>query len=419
MLSFGDLLIYVTTFFGLYTSIYFLFTLAETRKKIYHGEIKKYPPVTVCIPCYNEKNTIEGTLISLCKLDYDKKQLEIIVVDDGSSDNTYNKSLKFAKKHPEFDIKVFRKENGGKHTAVNLALEKSRGEFFGVLDADSFVHKKALRRIIKLFENKKVDAVTPSMLIYKPKGFLQRVQYIEYLMGVFLRKVFAQLGSQHVTPGPFSFFRKTVFKRLGPYKQAHLTEDIEMALRIQRNNGVIENAIDAYVYTMGLSDFKSLYKQRLRWYHGFLRNVIDYKDLFSRKHGNLGIFILPASFISVFFVIVFLFYTIFKMTNNLIVKLSNLAAINFNLRLSDWLSFDPFFVNTSSIAILGICSLILAIIIIFISKKFAKEKRNIIPSYILFMLTYWILFGFWWVTSVWAAFFSKKKMKWGHKSGGI
>lgn len=416
MISFGDILIYTATFFGLYTSLYFLITLAENRKEILKGECDKYPPVTICVPCYNEETTVEKTLASLCKLDYDKKQLEIIVVDDGSKDRTYKKALRFAKRRPEHDIKVYKKENGGKFTAVNYALDRSRGEFFGVLDADSFVHKKALRRIIKLFDNPKVDAVTPSLLIYKPKGVLQRIQYVEYLMGVFLRKVFTQLGSQHVTPGPFSIYRKNFFKRHGKYREAHLTEDIEMALRIQRHHGLIENALDAYVYTMGLSSFRSLYKQRIRWYHGFIKNVIDYRDLFSRKHGNLGILVLPVSFISVFLVIVFLFYTLIRTIDVWAAKYMSLAAINFNILKLKWFSFDWFFINTNATAILGLASLALAILIIIIAKRLAQERILLAPSYVLFMIFYWMLFGFWWFVSLCAVIFTKDKIKWGHKT---
>ncbi len=419
MISFGDLLIYITTFFGLFTSIYFLLTLFETRKKLHLGECRDCPSVSVCIPCFNEEHTVEKTLRSLCKLDYDSKKLEMIVVDDGSSDKTYLRAMNFAKRNKSHNIKVYRKPNGGKHTAVNYALERSHGEFFGVLDADSFVDPKALKRIMKLFDKKDVMAVTPSMLVHNPKNILQRVQYIEYLMGVFLRKVFSQLGSQHVTPGPFSFFRKTFFEKHGPYHEAHLTEDIEMALRIQKYGGVIENALDAYVYTSGLGDFKSLYKQRLRWYYGFIRNIIDYRELFSKKHGNLGMLVLPASFTSVVLVIIFLFYTLFQIIKNLMMQISSLNAINFDVFNLKWFQFDTFFINTNALAMLGFISLVLAIIIIFIAKKLSQEKRYISFSYVLFMLTYWILFGFWWLMSIFAVLFRRGKVKWGHKSGEL
>ncbi|MCK5107130.1 MAG: glycosyltransferase family 2 protein [Nanoarchaeota archaeon] len=394
-------------------------TIFEKRKDLRKGDAKMCPKVTICVPCYNEENTIVKTLKSLIKLDYDKDKLEIIVVDDGSTDKTYKKAKAFAEKHKEVNIQIYKKENGGKYTALNLAIEKSTGEFFGGLDADSFVDKKALRKIVKFFEDKNVTAVTPSMLVDNPKGALQRIQYIEYLLGVFLRKVFAEIGSVHVTPGPFSIYRKSFFDEYGGFIQAHHTEDQEMAMRAQRHDKVIENAVDAYVYTVAPNDFRTLYKQRLRWYRGFIRNVIDYRDLFSAKHGNLGMFILPSSFISVIFVIFFMVYFIVENVNNLVDQYLALNAINFDIwELLKHIKIDIFFMNTSAIAVLGIISLMFALIVILVAKKMAKEKKPITISYILFIVFYWMLFGFWWFVSAIAALFTKKS-KWGHKSHEI
>lgn len=416
-MNFGEILIYITTFFGLFTAIYFLYTIIEVRKNLRKGEINTYPPVTICVPCYNEQNTIVKTLRSLSHLDYDKKQLEIFVVDDGSKDQTYKRAVDFAKKHPRINIKIHKKENGGKYTALNYALKHCKGEFFGALDADSFVHPKAMRRILKFFENKpEVQAVTPSMKVYNPKGFLQRIQAIEYLIGIFLRKVFAEIGSIHVTPGPLSMYRVSFFKKHGIYHEAHHTEDIEMALRIQRNGGVIENAIDAYVYTVAPNNFKVLYTQRLRWYYGFIKNVMDYKDLFGRRHGNLGLFILPASFISVFLVIIFFFYFLYQQIDLWITRYLNLLAIHFDFAKLNWFKWDWFFINTSTGAVLGIIALITGILMIIVAKKMAKEKKPIALSYILFMATYWILFAFWWLISIITALTKKNRKSWGHKT---
>jgi cellulose synthase/poly-beta-1,6-N-acetylglucosamine synthase-like glycosyltransferase len=418
-MNFGEILIYSMTFFGLYTSIYFLMTIFERRKYLRKGDAKYCPMVTICVPCYNEEKTIVKTLKSLIRLDYDKSKLEIIVVDDGSRDKTYKRAKAFANKHKDWNIQVYRKENGGKYTALNFAIEKSKGEFFGGLDADSFVDRKSLKKIVKFFEDNSVTAVTPSMLVYEPKGMLQRIQYIEYLLGVFLRKVFAEVGSVHVTPGPFSIYRKSFFEKYGGFKKAHHTEDQEMAMRMQRYDKVIENAVDAYVYTMAPKDFKTLYKQRLRWYRGFIKNVIDYRDLFSAKHGNLGMFILPSAFLSVMFVLFFMVYFIIQNVNNAIDQYFILKAVNFDLiELLKHVKLDLFFLNTSGIAMLGIVSLFFAIIVIYVSKKIAKEKKPITISYLFFMLFYWILFGFWWFVSAIAAIFSKKT-KWGHKSHEI
>ncbi len=416
-MAFGEIIIYITTFFGLFTAIYFLYTIIEVRKNLRKGEIDTYPAVTICVPCYNEETTVVKTLRSLSHLDYDKKQLEIIVVDDGSKDQTYEKAKAFARKNPKIDIKVFRQKNGGKFTALNLAIKKCRGDFFGALDADSFVHPKALRRIMKFFEKKpEVQAVTPSMKVYNPKGILQRVQAIEYLIGIFLRKVFAEIGSIHVTPGPLSIYRMSFFKKHGTYHEAHHTEDIEMALRIQRNHGVIENAIDAYVYTIAPDNWRILKIQRLRWYFGFIKNVTDYTDLFGRKHGNLGLFILPASFISVAIVLIFLFYFIYQQLDLWITRYLNIAAVNFDIFQLKWISWDLFFINTTAGAVLGVIALITGILIIIVAKKIAKEEKPIALSYIIFMAVYWILFGYWWLISVITTLTKKKRKSWGHKT---
>lgn len=407
-LTFGDALIYITVFFGVYTSIFFLLTLIENaeirpRKKV------KYEKVCIIIPCYNEEKTVEQTILSLLHIDYPKNKLEIIVVDDGSTDNTY----KIAKKYEKQGIQVMKKPNGGKYTALNYALKRTDAVYVGALDADSFVDKHALKRIMSYFSNPKVMAVTPSLKVYKPKHWLQKVQWTEYLIGIFLRKVFAFLGSIHVTPGPFSIYKREFFVKYGMYKNAYNTEDIEMALRIQSHDYEIENAHDAYVYTVGPDDFGTLWNQRLRWYYGFLRNTEDYKKLFSFRHGVLGMFILPGSFISVLLVILSVFYVSYNLIDKAISKYVYLRATGFDLFQFQW-NFNLFFINFNSIVILGLLAFILGIVVLLVAKNLAGEKR-VLRHYLWFLATYWILFGVWWFVAIYMRI-SGKKMGWRHKS---
>ncbi len=412
MVNFGDLLIYVTSLFGIYTSIFFIITINDNRKKMKKRKaLRTYPKVCIIVPCFNEEKTVAKTIKSLLRLDYPKNKLEIIVVDDGSTDNTFKVASEFKEK----GVKVYRKENGGKYTALNYALDKTDAEIVGALDADSFVHPKALKRMLPYFEEEEVVSVTPSMKIYKPRNWLQTIQMMEYLIGIFLRKVFAFLGSIHVTPGPFTLYKKEFFEKHGKYREAYLTEDIEIALRIQSLNYHIENAPDAYVYTIGPDTFKGLYKQRIRWYYGFTQNVLDYKKLFSAKHGNLGLFILPASFFSVFLVITTLFYTIYKFLEDLWKRYVFFKAINFDLKGILEFRFDPFFINTNSTMMLSLLALGISIGLLLLAKRVANEKKSIKYSYLVYVLCYWFLFGFWWLM----AFYHKlagKKTQWGHKS---
>jgi len=409
-MQFGDILVYIVSFFGLFTSIFFFLTLLENKQKINSPKHKRLPKVSVIVPAYNEEKTITKTISSLLGLDYPKDKLEIIVVDDGSIDKTYQVAKKFE------GIRLFRKNNEGKGATLNFALKRCNGELVGALDADSFVDKDALKKMVGFFEDNNVMAVTPSLKAYKPKKVLERVQYIEYLIGIFLRKIFAFIGAVHVTPGPFTIYRKEFFDKYGSYDATNLTEDIEIALRIQSHRFKIENAVDANVYTITPHKFKNLFRQRVRWYLGFVNNVLNYKHLFSSQYGNLGIFILPASFFSVALVIVSLFYFLYKLiTRTIIQNYLNFSSINFDILRLLKPNLDFFYFDLSALAILSIATLFIGILIIYMAKKMSKEKSDIKFSYLFYLLMYWFLFGFWWVT----AFSYKilgKKVQWGSKT---
>ena len=403
-MDFGEILISVIAFVSLYTAIFFIITLLEHRNHIIkRKKITKYPSVCIIIPCFNEEKTLGETLKSLLALDYPRDKLEIFIVDDGSTDNT----CAVARKYLSRGVKIFRKKNGGKYTALNLGLSKTKAEYVGALDADSFVDPQALKRILPYFDNPRVMAVTPSMKVYKPKSWLQRIQMVEYAVGIFFRKMFALVGSIHVTPGPFSIYKKEFFDKHGLYTEAYMTEDIEVALRMQTHNYIIENAIDAYVYTVCPKNFKTLYYQRRRWYHGFLKNVIDYKKLFSKQHGNLGLYVLPLAFASIALVIVSFIYFLYKSIEGLWDAYLYARAVNFDVFRFDF-NLDFFLVNINTIFILGIITMIVGILIIVIAVKVSKEKEKIVFSYILYVVAYWFLFSFWWLVAIYYKLTGKK-----------
>ena len=410
-----DYLIYAMLFIGLYTAIYFIYTYFEKKQEIEEKAKKptKYYSVTIIVPAFNEEKTIIATLKSLLALNYPKEKLNIIVVDDGSTDNTY----KLVKNSNFPRVKILRKKNGGKYTALNYGLEKVDTELVGALDADSFVTPDALKNMIAGFEDETVMAVTPSMRIYKPKSFLQRVQAVEYLMGLFLRKIFSVLSSEHVTPGPFTIIRKKFFDEHGFYRKAHHTEDIEVALRIQSLGYRIKHAKDAAVYTVGPSEFGVLFKQRIRWYYGFIENVLDYKHLFSRKYGLLGIFILPIAFVSVGMVIIGAALALSRAFDSIHHSILKMMVTNW-----DWSNFfkfgkfDPFYIQLDTITVLSGISLIFGLFFVVMAKKISKEKLHLPFNYIIFLFAYWFLFAFWWIVSIFYKI-TGKKTRWWHKSG--
>ena len=406
-----DAIIYALLFVSLYFEVFLLITFLESRKRIKSEESdegsRNFPAVTIMVPCWNEENTIEATIDSLLGLDYPKDKLEIFIIDDGSDDSTWEKIRKFKNNN---HIRIFRKENGGKYTALNLGLEYVKTEFVGCLDADSFVEPRALKRIIKYFDDPKTMSVTPALKVHKSGAIVELVQKMEYKLSIFMRKMFSILNALHVTPGPFSIFRKKVFDDLGPYRYGYNTEDLEFAMRMQSRHYKIENAHNAYVYTVAPKTFRGLYKQRVRWITGFLKNAIDYRYLFFRReYGNLGILILPLAVISVFSALFFLGRIALVFANYVSEKFSMLSAINFdfNLAASGW-NFEWFFVNTSAIFMLSMSVLAFTIVFIVAGKKMADGKFKLSRDFFCYLFLYGFMAPFWLAKSLYNALFVKK-----------
>jgi len=363
----GNIIIYSSIFFFLYMSILLLLVLWENKNRIYKPKLRKnHPNVCIIVPCFNEEKTIVKTVHSLLRLDYPRDKLEILVIDDGSTDKTFQKA-KLLEKYKQ--VKVFHKKNGGKYTALNYGLSKTKAEFVGCLDADSFVDSHALKLMIPHFINPKIMAVTSSVKIHQPKGALQRIQKIEFIFGIFLRKVFASLNSITVAPGPFTIFRKKAFDKLGPFRHGHNTEDLEIAFRIQSKNYQIANTPNACVYTVGPSSFKKLYQQRKRWYHGLSKNGWDYRSLmFNKKYGDLGVFVFPGIFLSILIFLFVSFYTIFQFTQYVINRFIIWRAVEFNLSQLVF-RFDWFFINTQLYVLLFILLFGMSFFIILLGKQ--------------------------------------------------
>lgn len=411
MSEISSIITYVFLFVSLYFEIFLLITYFENRsnikkesKELELNKVKKYPTVTIIIPCWNEEKTVSKTVNSLLNLDYPKDKLSIMIIDDGSTDNTWGVIQKFKNKK---QIQMFRKENGGKYTALNFGLSQSKSDLVGCLDADSYVDKDALKNIVYYFEDKETMSVTPSVKVWKPKKIIQMIQKVEYDWGVFLRKMFSYLGAIYVTPGPFSIFRKEVFEKLGGYRHAYQTEDMELAVRMQTNHYKIVNAHDAVVYTVAPDSVKKLYKQRLRWTYGFIKNVIDYRHLFSREYGNLGIFILPLASISIISALYIIFMAILDVLFKLFQMYTKWSIVGFDIRKPDF-HLDWFFIDTSFMTIISILSLTGIIALLFVARKMSEKKFAFGMDLVYFLTLYAFISPLWMFKAVYNAIFSVK-----------
>jgi len=403
-----EIAVYLALFFSLYFGVLMFLIFFEKRKLLYFkAEKQKFPLVSMLVPCFNEENNIENVLNSLLNLDYPQSQLEIIVIDDGSTDKTLQKAHLFTETHP--NIKVLHKENGGKYTALNLGIKHSCGNIIGCIDADCTAQKNSLKKMVNYFCDQATQAVVSSIKITNPKGLLLNVQHSEFLVSAFLKKMFSFLGSITVTPGPLSLFRKTALVKLGPYKEAHLTEDLEMALRMQSQHLKIEHALDAVVYTKGQKSLKKLCYQRLRWRRGFLLNLNDYKKLLNvREHGNLSLMI-AYNFFGAFITVGITAYTTFRLVNYLIQQLTQAILINFEILPYLTLSWPRLSIKPA--LLLGSLSLGLILAFMALGKKYTYDKLKLTQKAIFYLIAYSFLSAFWWLTAGFSILF-KKKLNW-------
>jgi len=412
MLSYWDYVTFATSVISFFAFFTYLLVYLENRKKVFKDPPlpKKLPKVSILVPAYNEEKTIAKTLKSLLKLNYPKSLLEIIAINDGSTDNT----LKIMKKFEKYGVKVIDKPNGGKASALNAGLKIAKGNIIVCMDADSVVSKNALKYTIGYFNDPKVGAVASSLKVHKPKTFWQKMQFVEYIYNIFLRKVLAFMDSVFVVPGPFGLYRRSVLKKLGGWEEGNLTEDMELTMRIQKAGYKVETSLNSIVYTKTPETFKRLMKQRIRWYRGFLINARKYKDLFlNPKFGDLGVYTLPlyVVFIAILFIsITSTIYSLYAIARDFF--LINLKAgietpeINFS-------NIDPPYLFMSVSTIFWLANIIIYAYVFFISMQMSKE-RNFIKgflTYVIQIIFYQFVLAISWVMSIWKEI-RGAKIKW-------
>ena len=409
--------VYALGYIGLFATSFYILNLFLYYKKRNISLEESDKTVTIIIPAYNEEKSIEKTIESALSIDYPPHKLDIVVVDDGSTDKTLELARKYEGESRKFKVRVFHKENGGKGTALNLGISKSDKDIIVSMDADSFVSPKALKKMIAHFYKDSVMAVTPAMGIYKPKGIWQRVQHIEYYMGVFLRKCFGAMNAIHITPGAFSAYRREFFLKHGGYDENNITEDLEIALRIQSHNYVIENAQNAAVYTIGPKKFKELLVQRNRWYTGLIRNMWAYRRLYGFKGGAMGMVVLPVAATTIVLALILTIYVFFRVLNGLKNEIVFLNSINFQFQdlfqtnmyfLKTFISNFFLSIFTNPVILISLFFITLLYFYLSFARKNMEFHDRIKLNLIIFVIFFSALFAFWWMVSIFYVIFDKE-----------
>ena len=225
-------------FLSTYFIVLVLLVVLQKRQEILCEDTvcRMLPDVSIIVPAFNESGGVLPALESLCMLEYPRDRYEVIVINDGSSDGTSEIVKEFISKRADIDFRfIDRKKNMGKAHSLNEGIGLARGEFIATMDADSQVRPDILSKTVGFFKDEKTGAVTVRVHVRNPRNLLERIVDVEYVVGLSLSlKILSYLSSMHVTPGPFSIYRKSMLDEIGGFDTTNIVEDMEIAFRMHK-----------------------------------------------------------------------------------------------------------------------------------------------------------------------------------------
>jgi len=233
----------------------------------------RLPKVSILLPAHNEERVIETAVQTLMDLDYPDK--EIIVVNDGSTDQTVKRIWPCVQSGA---IRLINRPAGGKAVAVNTGIAVARGDLVVVIDADSAPQRDAVRRLALHFEDPRVVATSGNVKVGNKVNLLTRLQSLEYIRGINLRRrAFDVLDSELVVPGAIGAFRKMAYRQVGTMDRDTVVEDMDLTVRLGKSGGDVQYDPHAIAFTEAPEDLRSLVRQRTRWYGGTFQTWLKHR----------------------------------------------------------------------------------------------------------------------------------------------
>lgn len=256
---------------------YLLVAALAFLKHVQHASEPLVPteflPISIIFPAHNEGPVIESAVFSAMRLNY--PNFEVIVVDDGSTDDTYEKATRIAANFGPNRLRVITKPNGGKASALNTGIAQARGELILCTDGDSRLDGNALMRAAAHFYDPYVGAVAGNVKVANRLNHLTRLQSLEYLEGLnLIRSAQAYFNRVTVIPGPLGLFRKEALLEVGAYEMDTFAEDCDLTLRLLLAGWDVKYESDAIVWTEAPESISALVLQRYRWGRGVLQAII-------------------------------------------------------------------------------------------------------------------------------------------------
>lgn len=296
------------------------------ENKLARQPLSHLPPISIIVPAYNEGKCIAGTLETLLEASYPDK--EIIVVDDGSTDNTYD----IAQSYSSRGVKVIKRPNGGKAAALNHGLQFIKGEIMVCVDADSMVARTSLIELVRKFQDPEVVAVAGNIKVLNRNKLLAACQALEYVFDINIaRRGLDTFGAVIVVPGCLGAFRTGALRGSAGWDTETIVEDFDTTVKIFKASAygttvqmaqdhtqnpdfqvttkgmkagrIVQASSAAIGYTEAPETLRDLWKQRLRWYRGNYQTIMKHKDaLVNPRFGALYSLSFPYIIISMIFI---------------------------------------------------------------------------------------------------------------------
>lgn len=338
----------IISYFVIINSVYLLLTISAllyVRQQLLLSDVVKpsglfksnlFKTISILVPAYNESGNIIESIESLLKLEY--PEYEIIVINDGSSDNTMDQLISHFKlektelyyqetidhqyirgvyKTPELpSLTIVDKENGGKADALNAGINVAESDLICSIDADSILEQDVLKKLIQTFIQHKNTVAAGGIVrvingckiknreieeIHVPDGFLGRLQSVEYIRAFLFGRVgWDYLNSLMIVSGAFGIFDRKAVLEVGGYLTNTVGEDIELIIRLhshylrKNEDYTIRFLPEPICWTEVPDDYKSLKNQRNRWHRGLADSIWRHKYmLLNPSYGHIGMLILP------------------------------------------------------------------------------------------------------------------------------
>lgn len=260
------------------------------------------PLVSVIIPAWNEEVGVAKTVRSVMANTY--KNIEIIVVDDGSTDHTADAVRRVVDDYPRRRhslIRLISQLNAGKAGALNTGIDAASGRYVLTLDADSYLMPQSIELLEQAIRHRKFGVAIGEVVVGNTKTLLGMAQHYEYLVGFHFKRAHHVMDSAFIFPGALTMFRSDILRQVGEFTNYSSTEDLDISMRIKSLGVKVAYVDRAICVTEGASTLRGLINQRTRWRHGFIECMLARKEfVFGRQKGKYLTFVdLPLSIIGV------------------------------------------------------------------------------------------------------------------------